>query len=44
MLTGIRHTAVLVLGCLLLALALAACGGTPEPAPAVVTLLSPLQI
>ena len=30
--TGIRHTAVLVLGCLLLALALSACGGTPEPA------------
>jgi len=33
MLTGIRHTAVLVLGCLLLALALSACGGTPQPTP-----------
>ena len=34
MVTGIRHTAVLVLGCVLLALALSACGGTPQPTPA----------
>ena len=31
MLSGMRHTAVLVLGCLLLAVVIA-CGGTPEPA------------
>ena len=32
MLTGVRHTAVLVLGCLLVAVALAACGGgAPTP-------------
>ena len=33
MLAGIRHTAVLVLGCVLVTLALAACGDTPEPTP-----------
>ena len=32
MLTGMRHTVVLVLGLVLLVLALYACGGTPEPA------------
>ena len=33
MLTGIRHTTVLVLGFILLALALAACSGTPDSTP-----------
>ena len=32
MLTGIRHTAVLALGCVVVALALAACGGGPSEA------------
>ena len=31
---GMRHKAVLVLGCVLLTLALASCGGTPESTPA----------
>ena len=31
--TGIWHKAVLALGCLLVMLALAACGGTPQPTP-----------
>ncbi|MCL0029297.1 hypothetical protein M1N23_04065 [Dehalococcoidia bacterium] len=34
MLTGIKHTAVVLLGCLLLMLVLAACGGTSLPTPA----------
>ena len=40
---GIRHTAVLILGCVLLAVALAACGGGPEStlAPAVVSTPAP---
>ena len=33
MVTGIRHKAVLALGWLLVMLALAACGGTPQPTP-----------
>jgi tetratricopeptide (TPR) repeat protein len=33
-LTAMRHKALLVLGCVLLALALAACGGTPDSTPA----------
>ncbi len=32
MFTGMRHTAVLVLGCVLLAVMLAACGGGPSDA------------
>ena len=32
MVTGMRHMAVLVLGCVLLTLALAACGGVPSDA------------
>ena len=34
MLTGIRHKVAIALGCVLLALALAACGGTPDSTPA----------
>ena len=44
MFTGMRHTVVLVLGCLLVMLAFAACGGgTPKstPAPAVVSTPAP---
>jgi len=41
MVTGIRHTAVLVLGCLLVAVALAACGDTPEPATVAVSTSEP---
>mgnify|MGYP000695777285 CR=1 FL=1 len=32
MLVGMRHTAVLVLGCVAVALVVA-CGGTPQPTP-----------
>ena len=43
MFTGLRHTVVLVLGCLLVMLALAGCGGTTKstPAPAVASTLAP---
>ena len=34
MLAETKHTAAMVFSCLLLALALAACGGTPQPTPA----------
>ena len=33
MVTGIRHTAAMLLGLVLLVVALAACGYTPEPTP-----------
>jgi hypothetical protein len=34
MLGEMRHKAAIALGCVLLALALSACGGTPQPTPA----------
>ena len=35
MLGEMRHKAAIALGCVLLAVALAACGGTPEPTPGI---------
>ena len=40
MVTGIRHKAVLVLGCLLVAVALAACGGGPSEAEIEATVVA----
>ena len=41
--TGMRHTAVLVLGCLLVAVALAACGGGPSEAEIEVTVVARIE-
>jgi hypothetical protein len=43
MVTGIRHTAVLVLGCLLVAVALAACGGGPSEAEIEATVVARIE-
>ena len=43
MLTGIRHTVVLLLGCLLLTLALAACGGGPSEGEIEATVVARIE-